>query len=67
MTPEERIEQLESKIQQAHQVIGTLLAGPDGDLVDFDLPGGRRALDYFAHEDYQDDFLPFVHPRLVKS
>lgn len=59
----ERIEQLEAKIQQAYQVIGVLLSGPDGDGPDFDLPEGQRALDYFSREDYRDDFLPFVHPR----
>ncbi|MBS7546280.1 hypothetical protein [Ancylobacter oerskovii] len=63
MTPNERIEQLEAKVQQAYQVIGRLLSGPDGECPDFDLPEGQRALDYFAHEDYDDDFLPFVHPR----
>ncbi|MCK0197757.1 hypothetical protein MWN34_12625 [Ancylobacter sp. 6x-1] len=65
MTPEERIEQLEAKIQQAYQVIGTLLSGPDGDSPDFGLPEGLRALDYFAHEDYDEGFLPFVHPRVA--
>lgn len=40
MTDKERIEQLEAKIGQAYQVIGVLLAGPDGDLVYFDLPEG---------------------------
>ncbi len=63
MTPEERIEQLEAKVGQAYQVIGILLAGPGGKCVDFDLPEGQRALDYFAHEEYEDDFLPFAHPR----
>ncbi|WP_104662875.1 hypothetical protein [Ensifer adhaerens] len=58
-----RIEELEAKIQQAYQVIGVLLAGPNGDAPDFDLPEGQRALDYFSHENYSDDFLPFVHPR----
>ncbi len=31
-----------------------MVAGPDGDLVDFGLPG-QRALDYFVHEDYRND------------
>ncbi|MCV9965678.1 hypothetical protein OIU34_27780 [Pararhizobium sp. BT-229] len=63
MTDAERIEQLEAKIGQAYQVIGVLLSGPDGDGPDFSLPAGQRALDYFAHEDYDDNFLPYVHPR----
>ena len=66
MTDAERIEQLEAKIQQAYQVIGVLLAGPDGECEDFSSFGGQRTLDYFGHEDYDDDFLPYVHPRLVK-
>ncbi|MQY44528.1 hypothetical protein GAO09_00365 [Rhizobiales bacterium RZME27] len=66
MTNKEKIEELEAKIQQAYQVIGTLLAGPDSDWDDFFLPEGQRALDYFAHEEYDDNFLPFIHPRLKK-
>ena len=65
MTDAERIEQLEAKIQQAYQVIGVLLAGPDGTCEDFSSSGGQRTLDYFGHEDYDDDFLRYVHPRLV--
>jgi hypothetical protein len=34
MTDAERIEELEAKIQQAYQVIGVLLAGPDGECED---------------------------------
>jgi len=63
MTDEQRIAELEAKVQQAYHVIGQLLGGPDGRHPDLDSPGGQCALDYFAHEDYDDDFLPFVHPR----
>jgi len=65
MTDAERIEQLEAKIQRAYQGISTLLAGPDGQCVDFSSPGGQRTLDYFAHEDYDDDFLPYLHPQVA--
>lgn len=67
MTDKEKIAELEAKIQQAYQVIGTLLAGQNGDGVDFGLPEGQRALDYFAHEDFDDNFLPFNHPRAARA
>ena len=63
MTDAERVEQLEVKIGQAYQVIGALLARPDGENPDFDSPGGQRTLYSFAHERYDDDFLPLEHPR----
>ncbi|MCR6501778.1 hypothetical protein MUO32_22320 [Shinella sp. CPCC 101442] len=63
MTDAERIAELEAKIQQAYHVIGQLLGGPDGKSEDLDSPQGQRALDYFAHEDFDEDFLPYVHPR----
>lgn len=66
MTDSERIEQLEAKIQQAYQVIGTLLTGPDGKGEDFDLPEGQRALNYFSREGYDEGFLPFIHPRIKR-
>lgn len=62
MTPEERIERLEAKVQQTYHVIVQLLGGPDGKNPDRHSPEGQRALDYFEHEDYDDDCLPFVHP-----
>ncbi|MBZ9600491.1 hypothetical protein [Phyllobacterium chamaecytisi] len=62
MSPEQRIEQLEGKVQQAYIVIGVLLAGADRNSPDFESKEGQRALDYFAHEEYDGDFLPFVHP-----
>lgn len=63
MTDAERIAELEAKIQQAYHVIGQLLGGPDGNSGDLDSPQGQRALDYFAHERYEKDFLPYTHPR----
>jgi hypothetical protein len=63
MTDAERIEALEAKIQQAYHVIGQLLGGPDGRSEDLYSPQGQRALDYFAHEDFDENFLPYVHPR----
>ncbi|MBB4580367.1 hypothetical protein GGE45_002697 [Rhizobium aethiopicum] len=54
---------LEAMLQQAYQVIGTLLSGPDGELVDFGLPAGQRVLDYFSKQKYDPNFLPFIHPR----
>lgn len=62
MTPEERIEQLESKIGQAYQIIDVLLAGPDGNDPAFDTEAGQAILDYFARDGYDDDILPWVHP-----
>lgn len=59
LTPEEI---LELKVAQAYQVIGVLLAGKDGKSSDFHSPEGQRALDYFAHDRYEDEFLPFRHP-----
>jgi hypothetical protein len=64
MTPQQRIEELEAKVQQAFQVIGTLLAGADRKSPDFVSEAGQRALDYFAHEEYDEKFLPFIHPQL---
>lgn len=63
MTDAERIAELEANVRQAYHVIAQLLGGPDGRHPDLDSPGGLRALDYFAHEDYDDDFLPYNHPR----
>jgi len=63
MTDAERIEALEAKIQQAYHVIGQLLGGPDGRCEDLDSAEGQRALDYFAHEEFDENFLPYVHPR----
>lgn len=60
----QRIEALEYKIADAYQVVGCLLAGPDGLHADFSSSEGQRALDYFGtDEDYREDFLPFTHPR----
>jgi hypothetical protein len=61
----DRIVELEAKAQQAYHVIAQLLGGPDGKNPDIDSAGGLRALDYFAHEEYDDDFLPYVHPRAI--
>lgn len=59
-----RIAQLECKIADAYQVIGCLLAGPDGKHADFESSEGLRALDYFGvDEGFREDFLPFTHPR----
>jgi hypothetical protein len=45
--------QLEHKLAQAYQVIGTLL----GDK--FETDEGQRLLDYFSREEFRDDFLPW--------
>lgn len=58
-----RIEELEYKVGQAYQVIGVLLAELDCRNPDFDSPEGQHALDYFASEEFDDGFLPFMHPR----
>lgn len=63
MTDAERIEALEANIQQAYHVIRQFLSGPDGRCEDLDSAEGQRALDYFAHEDFDKNFLPYVHPR----
>lgn len=62
-----RIEELEYKVGQAYQIIGTLLAGPDARNPDFDSSEGQRVLDYFAHADCDDDFPSFIHPRCKPS
>ncbi len=46
MTDAERTEQLDAKIQHAYQVIGTLVAGPDGPCEDFSSIGGQRTLGF---------------------
>jgi len=67
MTNAESISALYAKVGQAHQVIGAYFAGPGGKHPDFDSPDGHRALDYFANERYDDDLLPFAHPRKWQS
>ncbi|KQU05886.1 hypothetical protein [Rhizobium sp. Leaf453] len=67
MTNAERISALYAEVGQAHQVIGAYFAGPDGKHPDFDSPDGQRALDYFVHERYDDDFLASEHPRKWQS
>lgn len=55
---------LKMKVAQAYQVIGILLAGPgDAAHPDFSSVEGQRALDYFGSETFEEDFLPFYHPR----
>lgn len=44
-----------------------LLAGPDGESEDFSSPRGQRTLYYSGHGDYDDDFLPYAHPRWVNE
>lgn len=62
MTQDEQIEQLEAKIAQAYQIIGVLLAGPDGNGPAFDSEAGQAILSYFAGDRYDEDLLPWVYP-----
>ncbi|UGX87151.1 hypothetical protein [Phyllobacterium meliloti] len=62
MVLQKRIEELEAKLQDAYIVIGVLLAGPDRKSPDLASAEGQRALDYFAHGTFEEDFLPFEHP-----
>lgn len=48
-------EQLLEKIAQAYQVIGQLLDKTG----DFGSVEGQRALDYFAGDEFDEDFLPW--------
>lgn len=60
--PTERIKQLQSKLRQAHQVIGVLLAGADGDDPAFNTESGQAILDYFSRDEYDESVLPWTHP-----
>lgn len=62
MTPTDRIAELEAKLGQAYQIIGVLLAGPDGNDPAFDSEAGRAILSYFSRGEYDEDILPWVHP-----
>ncbi|MET3663382.1 hypothetical protein [Aquamicrobium ahrensii] len=46
-------DQLEEKLAQAYQIIGTLL----GDK--FETAEGQRVLDYFSRDEFDESFLPW--------
>jgi hypothetical protein len=62
LSAEEKVEVLESKLGQAYQIIGTLLAGVDGKDLAFHTKAGQAVLTYFSTDTYDDDFLPWAHP-----
>lgn len=52
-------DELEEKLAQAYQVIGTLLG------YRFETEDGQRLLDYFGRDEFRADFLPW--PRDVQA